>query len=71
MQSGNTAQMIFDIPRTIEYISSVVTLEPGDVIAMGTPEGVGKARGIRLKPGDMMRAEIDGIGILETSITGE
>lgn len=71
MQSGNTAQMIFDIPRTIEYISSVVTLEAGDVIAMGTPEGVGKARGIRLKPGDMMRAEIDGIGILETSITGE
>ncbi len=71
MQSGNTAQMIFDIPRTIEYISSVVTLEAGDLIAMGTPEGVGKARGIRLKPGDMMRAEIDGIGILETSITGE
>ena len=84
MQSGNTAQMIFDIPRTIaargsastgrrpiEYISSVVTLEAGDVIAMGTPEGVGKARGIRLKPGDMMRAEIDDIGILETSITGE
>ena len=68
MQSGNTAQMIFDIPRTIEYISSVLTLEPGDVIAMGTPEGVGKARGIRLKPGDVMRAEIAGIGALETRI---
>jgi 2-keto-4-pentenoate hydratase/2-oxohepta-3-ene-1,7-dioic acid hydratase in catechol pathway len=71
MQSGNTAQMIFSIPRTIEYISSVLTLEPGDVIAMGTPEGVGKARGIRLKPGDVMRAEIDGIGTLETGITAE
>jgi 2-keto-4-pentenoate hydratase/2-oxohepta-3-ene-1,7-dioic acid hydratase in catechol pathway len=71
MQSGNTAQMIFDIPRTVEYISSVVTLEPGDVIAMGTPEGVGKARGICLKPGDVMRAEVDGIGILETNITTE
>jgi 2-keto-4-pentenoate hydratase/2-oxohepta-3-ene-1,7-dioic acid hydratase in catechol pathway len=71
MQSGNTAQMIFDIPRTIEYISSVLTLEPGDVIAMGTPEGVGKARGIRLKLGDVMRAEVDGIGILETNITSE
>ena len=69
MQSGTTAQMIFDIPQTIEYISAVVTLEPGDVIAMGTPDGVGKARGIRLKPGDVMRAEIDGIGVLETSIT--
>ena len=68
MQSGNTAQMIFDIPRTIEYISSVLTLEPGDVIAMGTPDGVGKARGIRLKPGDVMRAEIEGIGALETRI---
>jgi 2-keto-4-pentenoate hydratase/2-oxohepta-3-ene-1,7-dioic acid hydratase in catechol pathway len=68
MQSGNTAQMIFDIPRTIEYISSVLTLEPGDVIAMGTPDGVGKARGIRLKPEDVMRAEIEGIGALETRI---
>jgi 2-keto-4-pentenoate hydratase/2-oxohepta-3-ene-1,7-dioic acid hydratase in catechol pathway len=71
MQSGNTAQMIFDIPRTIEYISSVLTLEPGDVIAMGTPEGVGKAHGICLKPGDVMRAEVDGIGVLETNITTE
>ncbi len=68
MQSGNTAQMIFDIPRTIEYISSVLTLEPGDVIAMGTPEGVGKARGIRLKAGDVMRAEMEGIGALATRI---
>lgn len=71
MQSGNTAQMIFDIPQTIAYISSVLTLEPGDVIAMGTPEGVGKARGIRLRPGDVMRAEIEGIGVLETSIVAE
>lgn len=71
MQSGNTTQMIFDIPETIAYISSVLTLEPGDVIAMGTPEGVGKARGIRLRPGDVMRAEIEGIGVLETSIIAE
>jgi 2-keto-4-pentenoate hydratase/2-oxohepta-3-ene-1,7-dioic acid hydratase in catechol pathway len=71
MQCGNTAQMIFDIPRTLEYVSSVLTLEPGDVVAMGTPEGVGKARGIRLQPGDVMRAEIEGIGILETSIATE
>ncbi|HXE15177.1 MAG TPA: fumarylacetoacetate hydrolase family protein [Bryobacteraceae bacterium] len=71
MQSSNTSQMIFDIPQTIAYISSVLTLEPGDVIAMGTPDGVGKARGIRLQPGDRMRAEIEGIGALETRIAGE
>ena len=70
MQSASTSQMIFGIPQTIEYISSVLTLEPGDVIAMGTPEGVGKARGIRLKPGDVMSAEVEGIGVLETRITG-
>jgi 2-keto-4-pentenoate hydratase/2-oxohepta-3-ene-1,7-dioic acid hydratase in catechol pathway len=63
--------MIFDIPRTIEYVSSELTVEPGDVIAMGTPDGVGKARGIRLRPGDLMRAEIEGIGILETNILTE
>jgi 2-keto-4-pentenoate hydratase/2-oxohepta-3-ene-1,7-dioic acid hydratase in catechol pathway len=71
MQSANTAQMIFDIPHTIAYISSVLTLEPGDVIAMGTPDGVGKARGIRLKPGDVMSAEIEEIGRLETKISAE
>jgi 2-keto-4-pentenoate hydratase/2-oxohepta-3-ene-1,7-dioic acid hydratase in catechol pathway len=63
--------MIFDIPHTIAYISSVLTLEPGDVIAMGTPDGVGKARGIRLKTGDVMSAEIEGIGRLETKISAE
>jgi 2-keto-4-pentenoate hydratase/2-oxohepta-3-ene-1,7-dioic acid hydratase in catechol pathway len=68
MQSSNTSQMIFDIPQTIAYISSVLTLEPGDVIAMGTPDGVGKARGIRLQPGDGMRAEIERIGALENRI---
>ena len=71
MQSANTIQMIFDVPHTIAYISSVLTLEPGDVIAMGTPDGVGKARGIRLKPGDVMSAEIEGIGRLDTKISAE
>jgi 2-keto-4-pentenoate hydratase/2-oxohepta-3-ene-1,7-dioic acid hydratase in catechol pathway len=69
MQSANTVQMIFDVPQTIAYISSVLTLEPGDVIAMGTPDGVGKARGIRLKTGDVMTAEIEGIGRLDTNVT--
>lgn len=68
MQDANTAQMIFDIPGTIHYISQVLTFEPGDLIAMGTPSGVGKGRGINLKPGDRMRGEIEGIGVLETPV---
>lgn len=64
MQSSNTSCMIFDVPASIEYISGVVPLEPGDVIAMGTPEGVGMAKGIALKHGDELSAEIDGIGTL-------
>ncbi len=71
MQDSNTSFMIFTIPETIAYISSVVTLEPGDVIAMGTPEGVGHARGISLKPGDRIRAEIECIGALENTVSQE
>ena len=68
MQDANTSQMIFSIPETISYISQVLTIEPGDIIAMGTPAGVGKGRGISLKPGDLMRGEIEGIGVLETPV---
>lgn len=68
MQDANTAQMIFGIPETISYISQVLTLEPGDILAMGTPAGVGKGRGIHLKPGDVMRGEVEGIGVLETPV---
>jgi 2-keto-4-pentenoate hydratase/2-oxohepta-3-ene-1,7-dioic acid hydratase in catechol pathway len=68
MQSSNTSLMIFDIPQTIAYVSSVVTIEPGDLIAMGTPDGVGRARGIRLKPGDRIRAEVEKIGVLENTV---
>jgi len=68
MQDSNTANMIFRIPETIAAISSVLTLEPGDVIAMGTPEGVGFARGRALKAGDHLQAEIEGIGTLDTFI---
>jgi 2-keto-4-pentenoate hydratase/2-oxohepta-3-ene-1,7-dioic acid hydratase in catechol pathway len=71
MQDGHTSQMIFSVPETIAYISSVLTLEPGDIIAMGTPDGVGLARGLSLKPGDRLRGEIDGIGVLDTLVTGE
>ena len=70
MQNSNTREMVFQIPESIRYISSVMTLEPGDVIAMGTPDGVGMARGIALQPGDRMRGEIDRIGVLENYVAG-
>jgi 2-keto-4-pentenoate hydratase/2-oxohepta-3-ene-1,7-dioic acid hydratase in catechol pathway len=70
MQDSNTRNMIFQIPETIAAISEVLTLEPGDVIAMGTPEGVGFARGRALRAGDHLRAEIEGLGALDTWIAG-
>ena len=69
-QDGNTDQMIFDIPRVIESISAGMTLYPGDVIATGTPSGVGM--GFKpprfLKKGDAVKIQIDGIGVLENPV---
>ena len=65
MQSGNTKTMIFNIPEIISYLSSFVTLHPGDVVTTGTPPGVGmgmKPKPIFLKPGDEMHLGIDGLG---------
>ncbi len=70
MQDSNTKNMIFRIPETIAAISQVLTLEPGDIIAMGTPEGVGFSRGRPLQAGDHLRAEIDSLGSLDTWIVG-
>lgn len=68
MQDSNTRNMIFHIPETIAALSAVMTLDPGDVIAMGTPEGVGFARGRALRAGDHLRAQIEKIGHLDTYI---
>ena len=70
LQDGNTCDMIFDIAQLIEYISRFMTLEPGDVIATGTPAGVGAFRTPPrwLQPGDRLRLEISRIGVLEHSI---
>ncbi|GCE10160.1 fumarylacetoacetate hydrolase family protein [Tengunoibacter tsumagoiensis] len=69
-QDGNTEQMIFSIPQTIEVLSRGMTLEPGDIIATGTPSGVGFSRKPAefLRPGDLMESEIEGIGVLRNSI---
>jgi len=68
MQDSNTRNMIFKIPETIAALTAVMTLDPGDVIAMGTPEGVGFARGRALRPGDHLRAQIAGLGHLDTYV---
>jgi 2-keto-4-pentenoate hydratase/2-oxohepta-3-ene-1,7-dioic acid hydratase in catechol pathway len=64
MQDSNTNQLIFRIPQLIEFITQSISLEPGDVIATGTPAGVGFARKppVFLKPGDVMDVEIEKIG---------
>jgi 2-keto-4-pentenoate hydratase/2-oxohepta-3-ene-1,7-dioic acid hydratase in catechol pathway len=62
---GNTAQMVFDVPTLIEFISGVMTLLPGDVILTGTPEGVSE-----LSVGDVVEIEVEGIGTLRNSVEG-
>jgi 2-keto-4-pentenoate hydratase/2-oxohepta-3-ene-1,7-dioic acid hydratase in catechol pathway len=70
-QRSTTANMIFKIPELVAFISKVMTLQPGDIIATGTPAGVGfyaKPEKRLLKPGDLMEAEIEGIGLLRNRI---
>ncbi|HDR9586014.1 TPA: fumarylacetoacetate hydrolase family protein [Burkholderia stabilis] len=70
-QDGNTAEMRFNIFEQIEELSSVMTLEPGDVLATGTPAGIGAARRppLFLSPGDVVRMQIEGIGEIENRVT--
>lgn len=68
LQDAPTSLMIFDIPHIIEFLSQRVTLRPGDMIATGTPGGVGKARGIRLEPGDVIVTEVSGIGRMSNTV---
>lgn len=63
-QEGNTGQMIFHVEDIIAYISAIVTLEPGDIIATGTCAGVGHGKGVRLAPGDVVTTTITGLGTL-------
>ncbi len=70
MQDSNTSDMIWGVAELIEFISRSITLEPGDIIATGTPSGVGVFRDppVYLLPGDRVRCEIDGIGSVENPI---
>jgi acylpyruvate hydrolase len=73
LQSSNTRHMIFPVAELISYLSTVMTLEPGDVIATGTPDGVGAARKPPrfLRAGETVRVEIEGLGALENPIVAE
>jgi 2-keto-4-pentenoate hydratase/2-oxohepta-3-ene-1,7-dioic acid hydratase in catechol pathway len=68
MQNSVAGQMIFNIEEQIEYLSRRLTLMPGDIIATGTPAGVGRPRGIFLKPGDTVTLEIGGIGSMHSKV---
>jgi 2,4-didehydro-3-deoxy-L-rhamnonate hydrolase len=63
-QDDSTANLIFDVPFLVSYLSSILTLQPGDLIFTGTPEGVGMATGSYLAPGDVVTSSAEGIGTL-------
>ena len=65
-QDSSTADLIFDVPTLIAFVSAHMTLEVGDVISTGTPSGVGN-----LTPGDVVEIEIEGIGVLSNPVVGE
>jgi acylpyruvate hydrolase len=70
MQNGNTKNFIYDIPYIIHYLTNIMTLAPGDLIATGTPAGVGFSRKpqVTLQPGDRVKLEITGLGTLENPV---
>jgi 2-keto-4-pentenoate hydratase/2-oxohepta-3-ene-1,7-dioic acid hydratase in catechol pathway len=69
-QDAGTDQMIFDVPAIIEWLSLGMTLQPGDIIATGTPAGVGFARNPPeyLHPGDVVECEVEGLGVLRNVV---
>jgi acylpyruvate hydrolase len=68
MQDANTSLMVYDTWQLIEFISARATLRAGDIIATGTPFGVGGFREIFLKDGDTVRIELEGVGVLENQV---
>jgi 2-keto-4-pentenoate hydratase/2-oxohepta-3-ene-1,7-dioic acid hydratase in catechol pathway len=70
LQDSRTRNLIFPVPELVSYVSHVLTLEPGDLILTGTPDGVGVFRDpkITLAPGDVVEVEVDGIGVLRNEV---
>ena len=73
MQNSNTSDMIFSTARTIAILSEIMTLEPGDMIATGTPSGVAHARKppAWMKAGDIVEVEVEKIGVLRNPVVDE
>ena len=71
MQKDSTANMIWSVREQVSYLSQILTLRPGDVIATGTPTGVGAAHGIFLKHGDQVEATVENIGSLSNRVIDE
>ena len=73
VQRDTTDQMLFPVARTLSLLSQAMTLEPGDVVMMGTPAGVGQSRRppLWLQPGDRIEVEIEGIGTLANTVQDE
>lgn len=70
-QQGNTGEMYHSAAKSIEYISHMLTLDPGDIVALGTPGGVGIAQGKQLAPGDVVTVEIEGLMCLSNPVVAE
>ena len=68
VQLQSTTDLVFDIPTLVETLSMGITLQPGDVIATGTPVGVGASTGRWLKGGDVVEVEIEGLGCLRNEV---
>ena len=73
LQNGNTSDLIFDVPAIVAYVSGFTPLAPGDIIATGTPQGVGFTRKppIWLKPGDVVEIEVEKVGVLRNPVVAE
>jgi acylpyruvate hydrolase len=68
LQEGNTRDLIFSVPETIAWLSRTMTLVPGDIIATGTPAGVGASKGRFLRDGDTVEVEVDGLGAVSNHV---
>jgi 2-keto-4-pentenoate hydratase/2-oxohepta-3-ene-1,7-dioic acid hydratase in catechol pathway len=68
VQEGTTAQMIFTVAQTVAWLSRTMTLVPGDIVATGTPAGVGGFKGLFLRDGDVVEVEVEGVGAVSNPI---
>ena len=71
LQQGSTSRQIFGAAETVAWLSRTITLRPGDIIATGTPAGVGAAQGRFLRSGDLVEVEVEGLGVVRNGVRAE